>query len=114
MKKLPAFNKNPTCEVIDEILCGFQILKEVVPYRGEMDPEKKQITINPAFDCIEVLAHEMLHYYFNYYIGTGAMEWLVKVKAKEMIKQQITRDLLEQHLQRATIVPTRNLYGMVG
>lgn len=114
MSKMPAFRENPTCDAIEEILCSFRIFKEVLPYRGEMDPDRKQITVNPAFDMIESLAHEMLHYYYDVFLGTGAVEWLVREKAKEIIKQQAVRDLLEKHLQRAKNIPARNLFGLVG
>lgn len=114
MKRLPAFNENPTCEVIDEILWDFQIYKEIQPWRGEVDTDLKRITVNPAFDMYESLAHEMLHYYYDIYLGTGAMHWLVTVKAKELVKKQDVIAVLEKHLLRAQNIPSRNLFGMIG
>lgn len=114
MEKNPALNDCPTCEVMEKILLEYTICKEVLPYKGVIDYEQKKITVNPAFDMVEILAHEMLHHYYEVFLGTGAAEWLVREKAREIIKQQEITDLIDRHLKRATSTPARNLFGMAG
>lgn len=99
---------------IENILSEYSIIKEVVPYKGVIEYETKKITINPAFDMVETLAHEVLHHYYEITLGTGATEWLVREGARELIKEEGISELMNKYIDKARIMPTKNLFGFMG
>lgn len=105
---------DPTDEDMDVILMKYAILKEIMPRKGVIDRKQKRITVNPAFNMQEILTHEALHYYYEDVLGVKMMERFIKNKARKMIKQKVILDLMNKHLDRAKVVPARNLFGMVG
>ncbi|MFW6047493.1 MAG: hypothetical protein ACOCP4_06900 [Candidatus Woesearchaeota archaeon] len=104
---------NPCMQTIEDILCSYTLYKEIVPYKGEIDYEKKRITINPAFDMIETLAHEILHHYYDITLKTGATEWFVRENARELIKDKEVSEIIKKYTEKAKPMPSKNIFSTV-
>lgn len=99
-------------ENIRYILSKFILFYEVIPYKGMIDYDRMEITLNPAFSqyIAEILMHEIIHYCFPDY-----SEEYVKEKAKSLVENsEDLRSFLESWcIFYAYKRRTSTIFGMI-
>lgn len=90
----------PTVTELNELLHRFTIIYAIKPYRGMMCPKSMTIYINPMFDEIETLAHEVAHYFY----GAEVFEDEIIELSREWIIYNDLRVVLRRHMKRAQIL----------
>mgnify|MGYP006286509447 CR=1 FL=1 len=104
----------PEIPTLEGILDQYEIQKKIFRRKGDIDPNKMKVNLNPAFDMIETLAHEVLHPFYMIVLRTLTSERYVRIQAKKLVKKEGVPELMSKYIENAKYIPSNTILGTIG